>query len=197
MNKLSKLTALLLAIVLALSVPLGAMAEDEVVDTWTKYMDVASEALKTKIMAYETYGEYWDMAKLIEESDFKDFFYTLPLEDQIAIAKYVNGMFWDSLVGFTNVAPLPELVVTTEPVSTFSLLAREGEGSSTNSKNIYLTKTATGPDKNGEYTITLESFVTGTVTTTTTTEIKPVDIVLVLDDSGSMDQAFEDRKSVV
>lgn len=196
MNKLSKLTALLLALVLALGVPMQVMAEGEEIETWTEYMDIAKEALKTKIMAYETYGEYWDMVKLIEESDFEDFFYTLPLEDQNAIAKYVNDMFWASLVGYTNVAPFPELVETAAPASMLRLTARDGDTGSEEAKGLYTDKQVSGPDDNGYYTIRLENYATGTVTTSTTTEIKPVDIVLVLDDSGSMAQSFDANTSI-
>lgn len=197
MNKLSKLTALLLALVLALGVPMQVMAEGEEIETWTEYMDIAKEALKTKIMAFETYGEYWDMVKLIEESDFEDFFYTLPLEDQKAIAKYVNDMFWASLVGYTNVAPFPELVETAAPASMFSLTARDGDTDSEEAKGLYTDKQVSGPDDNGYYTIRLENYATGTVTTNTTTEIKPVDIVLVLDDSGSMAYSFTSTTSQI
>lgn len=48
---------------------------------------------------------------------------------------------------------------------------------------LKLEKTVT-PNANGGYTVHLEAYTTGTVTTTTTT--KPCDIVLVLDQSGSM-----------
>ena len=49
-------------------------------------------------------------------------------------------------------------------------------------------KTVT-PNANGGYTVHLEAYTTGTVTTTTTT--KPCDIVLVLDQSGSMADDFD------
>ncbi len=45
-------------------------------------------------------------------------------------------------------------------------------------------KQVTGPDSNGDYTIRLETFATGTSTVTETAT--PVDVVLVLDVSGSM-----------
>ena len=45
-------------------------------------------------------------------------------------------------------------------------------------------KQVTGPDTNGDYTIRLETFATGTTTVTETAT--PVDVVLVLDVSGSM-----------
>lgn len=43
--------------------------------------------------------------------------------------------------------------------------------------------------ENGQFLLTLEAYATGTTTTTTTTD--PVDIVLVLDVSGSMDEYME------
>ena len=46
-------------------------------------------------------------------------------------------------------------------------------------------KQVTGPDTNGDYTIRLETFATGS--TTVTESSTPVDVVLVLDVSGSMD----------
>lgn len=47
-------------------------------------------------------------------------------------------------------------------------------------------KQVTGPDSNGNYTIRLETFATGT--TTVTESATPVDVVLVLDVSGSMEE---------
>ena len=54
-------------------------------------------------------------------------------------------------------------------------------------KNLTMNKTVK-PNQDGTYTVHLESYATGEVTNTTTT--KPRDIVLLLDVSGSMDQAF-------
>ena len=51
---------------------------------------------------------------------------------------------------------------------------------------IGTSKQVTGPDTDGNYTIRLETFATGTSTVTKTE--KPVDVVLVLDVSGSMDE---------
>lgn len=62
------------------------------------------------------------------------------------------------------------------------------ESAETPSDGLVLSKTAkANPD--GSYTITLESYTTGTVTSTTKTV--PVDIVLVLDQSGSMADSFD------
>ncbi|MDD7389391.1 MAG: hypothetical protein PUG60_06995 [Lachnospiraceae bacterium] len=61
-------------------------------------------------------------------------------------------------------------------------------GSTTTSSGIELSKTATLED-DGTYTINLEAYATGEVKTTTETKTAgvPCDIVLVLDQSGSMD----------
>ena len=68
------------------------------------------------------------------------------------------------------------------------LAAEDGPVTTTNSAdNLTLTKTVT-PEDDGTYTVRLESYATGTVTTTTTTT--PLDIVLLLDVSGSMKETF-------
>lgn len=55
--------------------------------------------------------------------------------------------------------------------------------------NLHLSKGIT-LQSDGNYKITLEAYSTGTDTTTTTEEAVPLDIVLVLDQSGSMSKSF-------
>lgn len=55
---------------------------------------------------------------------------------------------------------------------------------------VTTSKTVSGPDEDGIYTLTLETWVTGTTITTTEEVRLPVDVVLVLDASGSMDDDF-------
>ena len=93
---------------------------------------------------------------------------------------------------FTNAGPfMPAVKVT----STSSRLraARSAALASTNARidneGIVTSKTIT-PNEDGTYTLRLESYVTGTTTTSTTTKAIPVDIVLVLDQSGSMAYDF-------
>ena len=193
MNKLSKLTALLLALVLALSVPLGALAESAEIENRTEYENAVRDILQRKIMAYENYGEYWDFASLIAESDFKVFFYSLSEAEQNAMAAYVEALFWASLRAYTKVAPIPELKAV-QPAAVFAIQTR-GDTESTpaaNSEGLETKKSVSQtPDENGHYTITLESYAKGEVVTTTTTTTAPVDIVLVLDFSQSMTNAFD------
>ena len=87
------------------------------------------------------------------------------------------------------VGPILPLVVTRPQTSPYRAarapsLADTGE---TQDDGLELTKTVT-PKADGGYTVHLEAYTTGTVTTSTTT--KPCDIVLVLDQSGSMADDF-------
>ena len=73
------------------------------------------------------------------------------------------------------------------PVTAFAT-GETQEGNSqpvTNSKNNLTMNKTVKPNKDGTYTVRLESYATGSVTTTQ--PLVPMDIVLVLDVSGSMD----------
>lgn len=95
------------------------------------------------------------------------------------------------------IALLLALILTVGLLPTVALAA-EGETPTTDSgsvtkearkDNLNLVKTVT---KDGEnYKVTLESWATGIVTTTT--ETKPLDIVLLLDVSGSMDEKYSNE----
>ena len=95
------------------------------------------------------------------------------------------------------IALLLALILTVGLLPTVALAA-EGNPPTTDSgsvtkeaskDNLNLVKTVT---KEGDkYKVTLESWATGTVTTTT--ETKPLDIVLLLDVSGSMDEKYSNE----
>lgn len=96
------------------------------------------------------------------------------------------------------IALLLALILTVGLLPTVALAA-EGENPTTDSgsvtkeaskDNLNLVKTVTKEGDN--YKVTLESWATGTVTTTT--ETKPLDIVLLLDVSGSMDETYSTDK---
>lgn len=95
------------------------------------------------------------------------------------------------------IALLLALILTVGLLPTVAL-ATEGETPATDSgsvtkeaskDNLNLVKTVTKEGDN--YKVTLESWATGTVTTTT--ETKPLDIVLLLDVSGSMDEKYSNE----
>lgn len=98
-------------------------------------------------------------------------------------------------VNFTNVAPFGPAVTGVSPLRARSVTTLGLDGNTTDSDNDGLVMSKTAKDNgNGTYTITLEAYTTGTVTTEK--EDVPTDIVLVLDQSGSMAEAFGNGISV-
>lgn len=97
-------------------------------------------------------------------------------------------------VNFTNVAPLVQAnaQAANSPARAAQLRAVSAAPAAperVQQDALVTSKTATAvPNSDGTYTIRLESYSTGTVTQQTTT--KPTDIVLVLDQSGSMAEKF-------
>ena len=87
------------------------------------------------------------------------------------------------------------MVLSLVPVTALAADTPAGGASRENtSDNLTMKKTVTPvPKKDGTYTVRLESYAKGEVTTTTTTE--PLDIVLLLDVSGSMDKPFTQSSS--
>lgn len=99
----------------------------------------------------------------------------------------------EPIVSYTNVGPLlpapaihaPAMLQAPAMLMAAPFSAENGETPTTD--GIVLNKKAE-PNGDGTYTITLEAYATGASTTQVSTE--PVDIVLVLDVSGSMDDCL-------
>ena len=87
-------------------------------------------------------------------------------------------------VNFTNVAPFGPAVTGVSPLRARSVPPLGLDDSTTGSDNGLVTSKTAKANPDGSYTITLEAYTTGTVTTET--KDVPTDIVLVLDQSGSM-----------
>ncbi|MCD7864684.1 MAG: VWA domain-containing protein [Clostridiales bacterium] len=78
------------------------------------------------------------------------------------------------------------LVLALVPAAaSFAADEESGDSGETTTSGIELSKTATLED-DGTYTINLEAYATGTTATSTTSESVPLDIVMVIDESGSM-----------
>lgn len=135
------------------------------------------------------------------EADAQALFDTLDAEQQAALTAYADqqkdtdtAKETDPIpaVNYTNVAPLVTANKVSQPararLMSASSTARPIEKGKT-VDGLVINKTATAND-DGTYNIKLEAYTTGSVSTTEST--KPTDIVLVLDQSGSMD---EDMKS--
>lgn len=94
----------------------------------------------------------------------------------------------------TAIGPLLPLVMNQpqSPYRAARAAALAGTTETPVDDGLKLNKSVT-PNENGGYTVRLEAYTTGTVTTTTST--KPCDIVLVLDQSGSMAYDFNGNKT--
>ena len=81
------------------------------------------------------------------------------------------------------------MVLSLVPATALAADTPAGGASQQTSDKLTMTKTVTPvPNEDGTYTVRLESYATGEVKNTTTTE--PLDIVLLLDVSGSMKDPF-------
>lgn len=130
------------------------------------------------------------------EADAQALFDTLDAEQQAALTAYADRQQENTdtsketdpipAVNYTNVAPLVTANKVSQPAKarlmSASSTARPIEKGKT-VDGLVMDKTATAND-DGTYNITLEAYTTGSVSTTEST--KPTDIVLVLDQSGSM-----------
>lgn len=132
-----------------------------------------------------------DLFAVMNEEDAKRV-YDLMSEEQIAeVEKYYAELQqqedeveeeFEPIVNFTDVAPF---VVAEKQPMRFKALKTIGTRAA--SDGIETDKNVTVND-DGTYTIRLDTYANGTITTTT--GYKPVDIVLVLDVSGSMKETY-------
>ena len=87
------------------------------------------------------------------------------------------------------VTMFPTMASANEGTST-QVSTNEGISTQADDDNpIQLSKTAT-LESDGTYTIQMEAYATGEVVTRVETQTKPTDIILVLDQSGSMDDSM-------
>lgn len=126
------------------------------------------------------------------EADAQALFDTLDAEQQAALSAYAEAQAEASepetyavpAVNYTNVAPF---VQQASPARARMLAKAASTSNVKTADGLILNKTATPVEGSADdYKITLEAYTTGTVSTSETT--KPTDIVLVLDQSGSMEE---------
>ena len=195
-TKTFRLLAVLLALVLGLGTICTALAEQSVpLDRLTN--EQYAEWLK-RVQAQNSFEnlpvnqQYAYLMALENEEDAEAAIKSLTEEQINAIIAYAQAI--------EAAKPVPETVVFTKAgpfmpavnvASTWRSVMRAGTEDS-QGEGLYLSKTATA-ENDGIYKIRLEAYTTGEVTTTTTTV--PVDIVLVLDQSGSMAYDFNGNES--
>ena len=99
-------------------------------------------------------------------------------------------------VNFTDVAPFLPPVSGTAPRRSPARDAGDADPSSDNGNNgMVVNKTSVYNEETGAYDITLEAYATGSKVISTVTSDVPTDIVLVLDQSGSMGDNFSTTTS--
>ena len=150
----------------------------------------------TDFSALSVEDQYAAIMAAGSEADAQALFDTLDAEQQAALSAYAEAQAEASepetyavpAVNYTNVAPLVTANKVSQPAKARLMSARSTARPIEKGKTadgLILNKTATPVEGSADdYKITLEAYTTGTVSTSETT--KPTDIVLVLDQSGSM-----------
>lgn len=150
----------------------------------------------TDFAALSVEDQYAAIMAAGSEADAQALFDTLDAEQQAALTAYADRQQENTdtsketdpipAVNYTNVAPLVTANKVSQPAKARLMSARSTARPIEKGKTVdglVMDKTATAND-DGTYNIKLEAYTTGTVSTSETT--KPTDIVLVLDQSGSM-----------
>lgn len=150
----------------------------------------------TDFAALSVEDQYAAIMAAGSEADAQALFDTLDAEQQAALTAYADRQQENTdtsketdpipAVNYTNVAPLVTVNKVSQPAKARLMSARSTARPIEKGKTVdglVMDKTATAND-DGTYNITLEAYTTGSVSTTEST--KPTDIVLVLDQSGSM-----------
>ena len=152
----------------------------------------------TDFAALSVEDQYAAIMAAGSEADAQALFDTLDAEQQAALTAYADRQQENTdtsketdpipAVNYTNVAPLVTVNKVSQPAKARLMSARSTARPIEKGKTadgLILNKTATPVEGSADdYKITLEAYTTGTVSTSETT--KPTDIVLVLDQSGSM-----------
>lgn len=155
----------------------------------------------TDFAALSVEDQYAAIMAAGSEADAQALFDTLDAEQQAALTAYADRQQENTdtsketdpipAVNYTNVAPLVTANKVSQPAKARLMSARSTARPIEKGKTVdglVINKTATAND-DGTYNIKLEAYTTGTVSTSETT--KPTDIVLVLDQSGSMDETMK------
>lgn len=146
----------------------------------------ALRALYASLMATETKAEAEVLVADMSDEEWNAFTASLTDEEYDALMQHFSA-FEERTIRpaerYVNAGPLLDAVMVNAPTARFARLMSR---STANENGLILSKSA---EKSGDgYKITLEAYTTGDVTTQDVTE--PVDVYLVLDQSGSMDENF-------
>lgn len=152
------------------------------------------QKLYDDLMACETAGEVNALCDELTDEEIEEFEAWLTengksdeLDEHFRSVKPEGDPVEAPIVSFGNVGPL-----RFAPVTRRARMLRAAADNDGKDKGVVLNKTAEATEDG--YKITMEAYVTGESSTVTST--KPVDIVLVLDVSGSMDKTMDEYRAV-
>jgi len=143
--------------------------------------------LYAKLMAAQSEAEWIDIARNLNEEEQKTFIEYMSEEQVAELQNHVNSItVYEKPVtkNFTNAGPFMPPV----EVKSVQRMIRMMSSGTDAGNGLEIGKNAVA-NGDGSYTITMDAYTTGTVVTETKTS--PVDIVLVLDQSGSMAYGFD------
>lgn len=155
--------------------------------------------------AQDPEAAYQHVMNLSSDAEREAYLNSLSEEEQKALEAYAQKLAEQEAdktvktVDFTDAGPfLPAVDVSlssvasakASPIKKAGKTADDAEETRKDTEGLETRKTVT-ENKDGTYTLKLESYVTGKTTTTTVEKPIPVDIVLVLDQSGSMQYGFD------
>lgn len=155
-------------------------------------------ALYNDLMAAATFAEAHALLEGLTDEQLSAFIDSLTEEQYAALEEHIDALiaaaeedgdleYVYTTVNFTNVAPLLDPVCGS-PTRGASV-SGDDTGSGNGDSGMVITKNAVA-NGGGRYTITLEAYATGSQIITEVTKDIPTDIVLVLDQSGSMEYGF-------
>ena len=156
---------------------LANYTDEEEVFFYNSLSDEQKESLSQKI-------EELEKKDILDEETNDNTTEIIPIPEQLDTSSIIDA------VNYTNVGPFLN-PIEGESVKRFSFrstLPTDPVGK--DNTGIISSKTVTPNADGTEYTIRLESYVTGSTTTDTVSEEIPTDIILVLDQSGSMKNAM-------
>lgn len=149
-------------------------------------------SLYDKFMACETFAQMEALLVGMTDAQLEEFLSSLSSDELDALRGKASGLIAadatpPKTVPYFSAGPFMP-AVDVSPVR-FRARARSAEPEGVDTEGVVTSKSVTD-NGNGTYTLRMESYVTGATTTTVVTNTTPVDIVLVLDQSGSMKYDF-------
>ncbi len=157
----------------------------------------------TRLIAATTVAEYAELLKNITPEVDAMILANREMEDQLIAHIDALVALEDTspknVIEYTNVAPFVQPAIVSEPATTYSLLRSRSlpalfassEESSTETPVVNADGVVTNKNvvlkSDGVYTVTLESYVTGSKVTQKVEKYIPTDIIVVVDQSGSME----------